>query len=546
MVERIVERARPSSGWSSALLDGLTAEDRMLFRTFGQGPSRTVPYELVHRAFEDQARTRPMTIAATHDGRSITYGELDRQAERLARVLADRGVRTGDRVAVFVRRSLPMLVALLGTLKAGAAYVPQDIGITPRAQLRHVLRTSGAHTVLTLSPYEDRVPVTPGTSTVAVDLLMEEPLPLLEEAPPRPGVGPRPEPDPGGEDLCYVLFTSGTTGQPNGVAVTHRNVCNLLHTAPGRLGIEPGMRVSQLLNIAFDMAAWEILGALSHGATLVLRGKDFTEAVREAEVIIATPTILSGLDPADCTRVRAVAVAGEPCPRALADRWAAVCDFHNGCGPTETTIVNTVQRHTPSAERLTIGRPVPNTTVYVLDDHGRPLPIGEVGEMWAGGAGVTAGYLGDPGLTHERYRADPFVGAGQLMFRTRDLCRWTPEGELEHLGRTDDQVKVRGFRVELDAVSAVLESMPGCVRAATVRLDGSTLVSFVSPGSLGPAAARRAVADVLPYYYVPEEVHALDLLPQTSRGKIDKAALVELAERLRDQRLRDERSDVAS
>jgi D-alanine--poly(phosphoribitol) ligase subunit 1 len=535
MVERIAERALPGpSGWSGSLLDGLTAEDRMSFRAFGQGPSRTVPYELVHRAFEDQARSRPTAVAATHDGRSITYGELDRQAERLAGVLADRGVRAGDRVAVFVRRSLPMLVALLGTLKAGAAYVPQDIGITPAAQLRHVLRTSGARTVLTLSPYRDRVPPTDGAATISVDLLMEEPLP-------RRGAGrPRPEPEPDGQDLCYVLFTSGTTGQPNGVAVTHRNVCNLLHTAPGRLGIEPGMRVSQLLNIAFDMATWEILGALSHGATLVLRGKDFTEAVREADVIIATPTILSGLDPADCARVRTVAVAGEPCPRALADRWAAVCDFHNGCGPTETTIVNTVQRYTPGAERLTIGRPVPNSTVYVLDEHGRPLPIGEVGEMWAGGAGVTAGYLNDPGLTHERYRPDPFVGAG-LMFRTRDLCRWTPEGELEHLGRTDDQVKIRGFRVELDAVSAVLEAIPGCVRAATVRLDASTLVSFVSPGGLAPTAARRAVAEALPYYYVPEDVHALDLLPRTSRGKIDKAALVELAERLRAGR-----SDVAS
>lgn len=189
-----------------------------------------------------------------------------------------------------------------------------------------------------------------------------------------------------------------------------------------------------------------------------------------------------------------------------------------------------MRRHEVSARTLTIGRPTPNNTVYVLDPDLRPLPIGEVGEMWAGGACVSAGYLDNDRLNAERYAPDPFLGAGHRMFRTRDLGRWTPDGELEHLGRTDDQVKVRGFRVELDSVSSVLESVEGCRRAVTLKRDARTLVSFVTPADVDPDTARRAVADALPYYCVPESVMTLTRLPETDRGKIDKAALLRLAE----------------
>ncbi len=189
-----------------------------------------------------------------------------------------------------------------------------------------------------------------------------------------------------------------------------------------------------------------------------------------------------------------------------------------------------MSRHDPSAPLLTIGRPTPNNTVYVLDADRRPLPIGETGEMWAGGDCVSAGYLGDDALNAERYAPDPFLGGDRRMFRTRDLGRWTPDGELEHLGRTDDQVKVRGFRVELDAVSSILESAAGCTRAVTLKRDARTLVSFVCPADVDPDAARRAVADALPYYCVPEQVLPLALLPETDRGKVDKRALLGMLE----------------
>ena len=190
--------------------------------------------------------------------------------------------------------------------------------------------------------------------------------------------------------------------------------------------------------------------------------------------------------------------------------------------------MNTMQRHHPGA-RLTIGRPTPNNTVYVLDEHRDPCPIGEVGEMWAGGDGISAGYLANPELNAERYAPDPFLGGGRTMFRTRDLGRWTADGELEHFGRTDDQVKIRSFRVELDAVSAVLESVPGCVRAATVKLDDRTLAAFVQPATVDPVLARKTVAEALPYYCVPDAVHVMEALPLTDRGKIDKTRLLCLA-----------------
>ncbi|ABP53253.1 amino acid adenylation domain-containing protein [Salinispora tropica] len=500
----------------------LSARDRELFVRFGYGRTESVGHSHIHHAFEYWATVTPDAVAVEHGDETITYRELDRRADQLAARLAASGVRAGDRVALFARRSIPMMVGLIATLKSGAAYVPQHVDSVPAAQLQHVIETAETRVVLTLAATAKRIPVPDGHVVIALDELVAEPA----ERTVRRFIPTTPLQT---DDPCYVLFTSGSTGRPNGVVVTHRNICNILLTAPGDLGIRPGWRVGQILNIAFDMAAWEILGALSHGATLVIRGPDIAETMSRVDVIIATPTVLSRIDPRRCHQVKVVAVAGEPCPRALADTWSAVCSFYNSCGPTETTIVNTMSRHHPAAERLTIGRPTPNNTVYVLDADLRPCPIGTVGEMWAGGDCVSTGYLGNPQLTAERYALDPFLGGGNRMFRTRDLARWTPDGELEHFGRTDDQVKVRGFRVELDSVSAILEAVPGCTRAATIKLNDRTLVSFVAPTQVDPGLARMAVSEALPYYCVPETVHTLSELPMTSRGKIDKTALRRLA-----------------
>ncbi|MEU4250569.1 amino acid adenylation domain-containing protein [Amycolatopsis sp. NPDC026612] len=492
-------------------LQGLTDGDRALFQRFGTGKPAPVPFRRIHDAVLAQARARPDALAVRHSGESLTYAGLERRSAALAATLAGLGVRPGQHVGLFLTRSIPMVVGILAVLRAGAAYVPQDIRIAPAPQLKHIVATAGIDVVLTTREHASALPAGLG-HVVAIDA--EHPRPGRPGAPPAAGGG-----------TAMVIFTSGTTGRPNGVQVTHANLGNVLLTAPGSLGIRPGDRVAQLLNIAFDMAAWEILGTLAHGGCLVIRGKDIEETAREADVVIATPGVLSTVDPAACPRVRTVAVAGERCPAALAEAWSRRASFHNACGPTEVTIVNTVQRFDPRRGKLTIGRPVPNTTVYVLDDELAPCPIGQVGEMWAGGACVTAGYTGDEALTAERYRPDPFLGGAHRMFRTRDLVRWTADGQLEHHGRTDDQVKVRGFRVELDAVTATLERAPGCERAATLLYDGG-LVGFVTPSTADPGLVRRSAEAALPYYSVPTMIVPVDRLPLTERGKVDRHALL--------------------
>ncbi|MBK5528705.1 amino acid adenylation domain-containing protein [Pseudomonas sp. TH06] len=491
------------------------------WQRFGCGPTVEPDATLIHRAIEAQALARPQAVAARHQGHSITYGELNRQANRLAAVLLKQGVLPGDHLALFVERSIPMLVGMLATLKVGAAYIPQHVGITPAAQLRHIMDVARVRVVLTLSELAPAIPLATAQHCIHLDEFIRVASVVADELNTFGATS-------SADSLCFVLFTSGTTGLPNGVRVTQRNVCNILLTEPGNLGMRPGLKVGQILNIAFDMAAWEVLGCLAHGATLMIRGKDIAQTAEQCDVLIATPSILATLDPARCGQVKVVALAGEPCPQPLADRWAAICTFYNACGPTETTIVNTMQHYRGSGA-LTIGKPTPNNTVYVLDEAGQLCEPGEQGEMWAGGDCVTAGYLGNAQLTRERYRPDPFLGEGRVMFRTRDLGRWTADGELEHLGRVDDQVKVRGFRVELDSVSAALESAPNCERAVTLKLDNRHLVAFVYPARTDVDAARVCCEARLAYYCVPSLILAVDEIPLTSRGKIDKRLLLEWA-----------------
>lgn len=512
--------------FSRQALRNLSLADQILFEHFGQGPIVEPAYGRIHHGFEAYAAVQPEAIAVAHLGESITYGELNRHANRLAAILAQHGVKTGDNVGLFLRRSIPMVVGILAALKAGASYVPQDVKVSLEKHLRYVAQTAETKVILTLSHLRHLIPQLDGQIILAIDEIMQTPF-INDEAfttPFKPALPIR------RDNTCFIIFTSGTTGNPNGVQVTHANVCNILLTAPGDLGMRPGMKVGQILNIGFDMAAWEVLGSLANGATLVIRGKDFMDVVRQVDVIISTPSILSTFDVNQAHNVKVVAVAGEPCPEPLAQKWSQFCTFYNSCGPTETTIVNTAQNYTETKFGLTIGKPTPNNTVYILDEHLQPCAIGEVGEMWAGGDCVSAGYIGNEALTSERYRPDPFLGNGRMMFRTRDLGRWTENGELEHYGRTDDQVKIRGFRVELDSVSAALESVDGCKRAAALKLDSRDLVGFVSPADIDERTAQDAVAAVLPYYCVPKFIIALDELPMTSRGKIDKRLLMQLAE----------------
>ena len=526
IVDRVFE-SQQGVGFDLSALSKLTKANQEVFETLGAGDICKAPFATIHSAFEYYASVQPDAIAVESQQRTVTYRELDQQATRLALQLRQRGIGVDDCVPLLLERSIEMVVGMLAVLKTGAAYAPQHVGVATDAQLKHVIHATNAQVVLTLKRFAPSVELLSDALTLSIDAdEFQQPLPLpkLVSLDHQHWFGSVPT-----GARCMVLFTSGTTGVPNGVQVSHRNLCNILTIAPGNLGIRPGTRVSQLLSIAFDMAAWEVLGCLANGGTLLIRGKDLEATARRADVVIATPSILSRFNLDNFDRVQTVAVAGEPCPRPLADAWASRCRFYNACGPTETTIVNTMSPHQVDNPVLCIGKPTPNNTVYILDADRTPCEIGAVGEMWAGGDAVTLGYLDNAELTRERYAPDPFLGGGRMMFNTRDLGRWCSNGELEHLGRTDDQVKVRGFRVELDSVSAVLENQADCRRAVTLKFDSNTLVAFMMPATADTQAARTAVEKKLPYYCVPEQIHALDSLPMTSRGKIDKAALLAVA-----------------
>ncbi len=521
---------RPQRRFLKDSLARLSTEDQSLFQKFGQGPLVAVPFACIHHAIHQQIAKNPQTKAAVHGDSYLSYAELDHLSTLLAAQLIGLGVNRGDRVGLFMERSLPMIVGILAVLKTGACYVPQDARMTPRCQLQHVVTSASVEVVLTLSRFVDMVAGISELKVLAIDDFVTN---IQTSCPSIPNEIDRElcrrRNLSSADDICFILFTSGTTGKPNGVQVTHRNLCNILLTEPGNLGMRPGLKVSQILNIAFDMAAWEILGALAHGATLLIRGRNIQETVEQADVVIATPSILGKIDVTRCHQVKTVAVAGEPCPLPLAEAWSAFANFYNSCGPTEVTIVNTMQLFSTCPERLTIGKPTPNNTVYILNEHLQPCAIGEIGEMWAGGDCVSLGYINNPGLNAERYRSDPFLGGDRKMFRTRDLGRWTTTGELEHLGRTDDQVKIRGFRVELDSVSAALEKVPACVQAVTLKLDSRNLVAFVRPATVDTEMARNIVANLLPYYCTPSLILGLPDFPSTERGKIDKRALTILA-----------------
>ena len=497
-----------------AAYDTLSPQDRCLFETFGCGGTAKPDFPTVLAGFEHHTARNPENIAAWYEGDYLTYDTLNQRADSLATLLWEKGVRSGDYVGLFMHRSLELLIGMLAVMKLGAAYIPQHVGVAKRQTLEHIIHVANCPVVLTLSTLAGQVPQVENVSVLCVDRITSTSTTRAPKQPVKP------------DDTAFLLFTSGTTGTPNGVMVSHGNLANILLTHPGNLGMKPGLKVGQILSIAFDMAAWEILGALANGATLMIRGKDIGKTVAKVDIVISTPSVLSTIDPASCRNVKTVAVAGEPCPRPLAEEWASFTRFINSCGPTETTIINTADTYTCGDHDLTIGRPTPNNTVYILDHDLTPLPIGAVGEMWAGGQCVSKGYLANDALTNERYVDDPFLGGGRKMFRTRDLGSWTADGRLLHHGRVDDQVKIRGFRIELDSVSATLEMTKGCTCAVALKYDNRTLVAFVSPATVNTKTALQTVTEALPYYAVPALVLALDDFPKTTRGKVDKRALL--------------------
>ncbi|KAF4465907.1 non-ribosomal peptide synthetase [Fusarium albosuccineum] len=489
--------------------------------SFTRGTCSRPSFSTITEAFHHHASSHSSALAArdlsVEPPAEITYGELAQRSLRLARRLRNLGVVPGDRVPLITKRGVGMLVGIMSILSCGAQYVPLDGSVVADETLRFVLKQAGGRTALALKSTSHRVKDAGVTNVVVIDDHDDEEVQEHEE------FRPTSSPDGG----CYVIYTSGTTGTPKGVDITHRNVTNLLCQSPGSLGIAPGSCVGSVLSVSFDMAAWEILGCLANGGTLIMRGSDWSKALKQIDTLICTPSILAKYNPEDFPNLKTVATAGEPSNQRLADLWASHLRYFNCYGPTETTIVNTMQPHL-AGQPLSIGKPTPGNTVYILDENLVPVPVGQPGNVWAGGHGVARGYVDLPERTAERFRLDPFSQDGSNMYNTGDLCQWNPDGTLHILGRIDDQVKVKGFRVELDGVVASLNSCPSVDAAAALLIDGQ-IHAFLSPRHCLVPVVESHLKTRQPYYAMPTKYHHFDALPMTQNGKIDKKALKAMA-----------------
>jgi amino acid adenylation domain-containing protein len=498
----------------------------------------------VHELIEAQVRRSPDAVAVAFEQQSLTYCELDAQANRLARYLVARGVGPDVLVGLCVERSPQMVTALVAILKAGGAYVPLDPAY-PAERIRSVLADAKPLLVLTQTDIASRFNLT-DRNTICLDVVTAE-LNALPDAAPSVTVP--------SSNLAYVIYTSGSTGQPKGVQIPHRALVNLLRAMAHRPGLASGDVLLAVTTIAFDIAALELFLPLTVGARVVLAARDDAgDGQRLKDLLGSSGTTVMQATPATWRLLLAagwegasplkILCGGEALPRDLADellaRSSAVWNMY---GPTETTVWSAVTPVVSGLQTVAIGPPIANTTLYVLDRYGQPVPNGVPGELYIGGDGLARGYLNQPELTEEKFVANPFGGShgrpdredrsGPKLYRTGDLVRRRADGNLEFLGRLDHQVKLRGFRIELGEIEAVLTRHGHVAQAVAVlredRPGNRILVAYAvakadNPG-LTAIDVRRYLQSRLPEYMVPTGVVFLDALPLTANGKVDRRAL---------------------
>jgi amino acid adenylation domain-containing protein len=485
-------------------------------------------------SFERQVARTPEATALSFEGDFLTYAALNARANRLAHHLRSLGVGPGVLVAVCVHRSPSLLIALLAIQKAGGAYVPLDPSF-PQERLAYIAEDSAAAVLVTAGDAAAGLDLPASVKTVDLDRDAE----LLSRLP-VDNLAQEWRPD----DPAYVIYTSGSTGRPKGVVVPQGALANFLAAMESAPGLSSGDILAAVTTISFDIAGLELYLPLVVGARIELvpaeiaaDGHDLLAHLTAcgANVLQATPVTWRLLIEAGWRggpQFRAFC-GGEALPRDLADQLLdRVGELWNLYGPTETTIWSTVDRVEKGSD-ISIGRPIANTQIYVVDPSGGPVPIGVPGEIWIGGAGVALGYHRRPELTAERFVTDPFrPGEGRRVYRTGDLGRWRADGRLEHLGRLDHQVKVRGFRIELGEIEAVLASHAAVRQAVAVASEVapglSRLVAYVvyRPGEdLTVSDVRRFLRRQLPEYMVPSIVISIDAVPLTPNGKVDRAQL---------------------
>jgi amino acid adenylation domain-containing protein len=496
--------------------------------------------------FEAQVARTPQAVALTQGEVALSYADLNEKANRLANYLIGLGAGPGQLVGVCLDRTPEMLVALLAVLKSGAAYLPLD-PTYPSDRIAFMLEDGQAKLLVTQQQHAGLVPQVNVTRV----LMDGDRMAIAARSAGNPSVPAAPD------GPAYVIYTSGSTGKPKGVAVPHRALVNFLHS----MQREPGLMATDVLaavtTISFDIAGLELYLPLITGARIELVTRDAAAdgaqlvQVLEASgatVLQATPATWRLLIDAGWTGSKSLRAlcGGEALPRDLAGALLQrVGQLWNMYGPTETTIWSTVERVESAEGVITIGRPIANTQIHILDEAGQHLPVGVDGEIWIGGDGVAIGYRGRPELTEERFVPDRFSGRENArLYRTGDYGRWLEDGRLQHLGRVDHQVKIRGYRIELEEIEAVLQQVPGVKQACVVaEKDGEIagrLVAFCIPVAQGSLVLEKILAHLkqhLPSFMVPASFVNVDSFPLTANGKLDRLKLLEIEHQRRAERV---------
>lgn len=478
----------------------------------------------IHRLFEQQVERTPEAVALVFEERRMTYEELNQQANKLAHYLHAAGVGPESFVGLLLERSPEMIVALLAVLKAGGVYVPLDPA-SPPARLSYMLDDARISVLVTDRRLATRLPLSQNVRVICVD--DDEIAKHSDRNPPC---------WTSGDNAAYVIYTSGSTGAPKGVVLAHQGVCNQIAAMAQSFGIDPGSCVLQFASLGFDASVFEIFTALTTGARLclvsretMLSGARLVEYAQKRNVTVAMlpPSLLALLSPEEWPGLKTAISAGERCPAEIAARWSRGRRFFNAYGPTETTIVVTVYEHDRvRALDTPIGRAIGGAQLYLLDQHLNPMPIGATGELHIGGVAVGRGYLDRRGLTAEKFIPNPFsTEPGARLYRSGDLGVYLPDGNIRFLGRRDEQLKVRGFRIEPGEIEATLKEHPAVTDAAVVADEDQRLVAYVTGTTVTDEELRVFVRQRLPDYMVPSFVISLAELPLTPNGKVDRIAL---------------------
>lgn len=542
MYECLLRSVVADSAQTVGHLAWLPAEDAQAAALLQPAPTPIEGAPLMHAGFLARALSQPERPALRDGSLGISYGELDQRSNRLARALRARGIGRGQRVGLCLDRGADMFVALIAVLKSGAAYVPLDPAF-PQARLDYYAEDARLELLLTASS----IAVAPAAwrpDAAERRLLLDQERSWLEE--PAAPLAPS-EQDAGPEDAAYVIYTSGSTGKPKGVCVPHRAVANLMQTMQREPGIGPDDRLAAVTTLSFDMAVPEVMLPLAAGAEIVIVQREVAmdgsrlRALLESEsitILQATPGMWRLLLDAQWQGAPGFRgwIGAEPVPADLSLELLQRCsELWNLYGPTETTVWSTVWRMDAAriaAAGVSIGRPMANTGVWILDANLQPCPIGVPGEICISGLGVTLGYLDRPELTAERFMKMQLGGVETLVYRSGDRGRWRNDGLLEHMGRFDFQVKVRGYRIELGEIEARCNEAPGVARSVVVTREDQPgdvrLVAYLAPSpgqSIDLSRLDATLRQRLPQYMLPQHVVVLEAIPLLPNGKVDRRAL---------------------